>query len=174
VWRMFPIDGNLGRLYSAEPIFDEEPFQLTRWETQETNHGLPGWFYPLWAHITLKSTTAVTLRTVMHNNQTGGTVTEDYTIPSTGGVKQRRFLPGFRAGKGVLIKYILTAPTAFWLYRDETTVAIQPWGAYDNLVVQPFGNDDQDASRPMTHAVLAAQTSGGGARSTISNPGVGG
>jgi hypothetical protein len=174
VWRMFPVDGNPGRLYTAEPLFDEEPFCLTRWETQETNHGLPGWFYPLWAHITLKSTTTVNLRTIMHNNQTGGTVTENYTIPSTGGVKQRRFLPGFRAGKGVLIKYILTASTAFWLYRDETTVAVQPWGAYDSIIVQPFGNDDQDPSRPMTHAVLAAQTSGGGARSTTASPGVGG
>ena len=161
VWRMFPVDANPGRLYSAEPIFDEEPFALTRWETQETNHGLPGWFYPLFAHITLKSSGTVTLRTIVHHNQTGGTTTEDYTITSTGGVKQRRFLPGFKAHKGVLIKYILTCSTPFWLYRDETTVVIQPWGAANSIVIQPFGNDDQDPSRPMQHAVLAAQASGG-------------
>jgi hypothetical protein len=161
VWRMFPIDGNPGRLYSAEPLFDEEPFQLDRWETQETNHNLPGWFYPLYAHITVKSTAPVTLRTVMQHNQVGGTTTHDYVIPATGGQKQRRFLPGFLAGKGVLIKYILTSSVPFFLYRDETVVSIQPWGSYESILVKPFGNDDQDPSRPMTHAVLAAGASGG-------------
>jgi len=161
VWRMYPVDANPGRLYTAEPLFDEEPFQLDRWETQETNHGLPGWFYPLYAHITLKSTADVTLTTLVQHNQVGGTTTRTYTIPATGGQKQRRFLNGFHAGKGVLIKYILTSPQPFFLYRDETVLFIQPWGAYEAIPVTPFGNDDLDPSRPMTHAVLAAQTSGG-------------
>jgi len=161
VWRMFPVDANPGRLYTAEPIFDEEPFCFDRWETQETNHTLPGWFYPLYAHITLKSTADVTLTTTMQHNQVGGTTTRTYTIPSTAGQKQRRFLNGFHAGKGVLIKYVLTSAEPFWLYRDETTVVIQPWGSYDAVTVQPFGNDDQDPARPMTHAILAAQSSGG-------------
>lgn len=161
VWRVFPVDSNPGRLYSIEPVFDEEPFALTRWETQETNHSLPGWFYPLYAQIVLKSTADVTLTTVMQHNQQGDTTTNSYTISATGGVKQRRFLPGFLAGKGVLIKYILTSSDPFWLYRDETTVTIQPWGNYQSITVQPFGNDDLDPSRPMTHAVLAAEASGG-------------
>lgn len=161
VWRMFPVDSNPGRLYSAEPIFDEEPWCLTRWESQETNHGIPGWFYPLYAHITIKSSADVTLTVLMQYNQVGGTAQNSYVIPATGNQKQRRFLPGFVAGKGVLIKYILTSPTPFWLYRDETTVAIQPWGAYQSIVVSPFGNDDLDPTRPMTHAVLAAEASGG-------------
>ena len=49
----------------------------------------------------------------------------------------------------------------FWLYRDETSIMIQPWGAYQSIEVKPFGNDDQDPSRPMTHAILAAESSGG-------------
>jgi hypothetical protein len=160
VWRMYPIDAHPGRLYSAEPIFDEEPFALDRWETQETNHGLPGWFYPLYAHVTLKSTAAVTLTTVLHHNQVGGTTTQTYVIPATSGQKQRRFL-SFLAGKGVLVKYTLTSAAPFWLYRDETTVVVQPWSAARAITVQPFGNDDQDPSRPMTHAVIAARASGG-------------
>ena len=161
VWRLFPVDAHPGRLYSAEPIFDEEPFQLTRWETQETNHGLPGWFYPLYGHITLKSTAEVTLTTAVQHNQVGDTTTHAYAIPATGGQKQRRFLHGFQAVKGVLIKYVLTSAAPFWLYRDETVIVIQPWGAARAITVQPFGNDDLDPSRPMTHAVLAAQASGG-------------
>src|SRR5207249_4428016 len=39
VWRILPADGHPGRLYSTQPLFDEEPFQLTRWETQELNYG---------------------------------------------------------------------------------------------------------------------------------------
>jgi len=161
VWRMFPVDAFPGRLYSAEPLFDEEPFQLDRWETQETNHGLPGWFYPLYGHLTMKSTADVTLTTTVQHNQVGGTTMHSYVIPATGGQKQRRFLNGFQAVKGVLIKYVLTSPNPFWLYRDETTLVIQPWGAARAITVSPFGNDDLDPSRPMTHAVLAAQASGG-------------
>lgn len=165
VWRMFPIDGNPGRLYSAQPIFDEEPFCLNRWETQETNHNLRGWFYPLFAHVVLKSTEVVTLTVTMAASQTGHVVTETYEIPPTGNLKQRRFVT-FRAGKGVLIKYLLTSPAAFFLYRDELTCSIQPWGAKDPIEVRPFGNDDADPSRTMTSSVMAAETTGGSADTT--------
>jgi hypothetical protein len=163
VWRMFPVDGNPGRLYSVQPIFDEEPFMLTRWETQETNHNLPGWFYPLYGHIVYKSTQDVTLTTVMSANQTGRLITEQYVLPATGGVKQRRFLNGFRAGKGVLIKYILTSPVPFFLYRDEMIIVVQPWGSESPVPVRPFGNDDLDPTRTMRNAVYAAQAPGGSA-----------
>ena len=161
VWRMFPVDYNPGRLYSAQPVFDEEPFQLDRWETQETNHNLPGFFYPLWAHITLKSTQDVTLTTIMHHTQTGKTTTRTYTIPATGGQKQRRFVT-FAAGKGVLIKYLLTSADPFWLYREETLVQIQPWGAQAPVAISIFGNSDNDPTRSMVNAQLAAAVSGGG------------
>jgi hypothetical protein len=163
VWRMLPADGNPGRLYTAQPIFDEEPFQLTRWETQETNHGLPGWFAPLYGHLTLKSTAVVTLTLALQINQRGTTVTETYEIPSTGGVKVRHFqsFKTERGGKGVLIKYTLTSPAAFYLYREETVIQIQPWGAAEPIGVQPFGNSGEDPTRGMVHTVLAAQRSGG-------------
>lgn len=165
VWRMFPVDGNPGRLYSAQPIFDEEPFQLDRWETQETNHGIPGWFAPLYGHLVLKSTAPVVLTLIVQHNQpragsTAKRTTVQYTIPSTGGVKSSHF-QSFEAGKGVLIRYILTSEAAFFLYREETTMVIQPWGAQVPITVHPFGSDDLDPTRPMTHSVLAAERSGG-------------
>jgi len=165
VWRMFPTDGNPGRLYSAQPVFDEEPFCLGRWETQETNHRIPGWFYLLFGHVVLKSTKDVILTTTMSADQAGRLITESYTIPATGGVKQRRYVT-FRAGKGVLIKYLLTSPDPFWLYRDETTLLVQPWGAREPIEIRPFGNDDTDPSRTMVNAVAAAATSGGTADTT--------
>jgi hypothetical protein len=165
IWRMFPVDGNPGRLYSAQPIFDEEPFCLDRWETQETNHGLPGWFFPTFAHVTLKSSREVTLTTVMQYNQPRvGSIphrtTHTYVIPATGGEKTRHF-QSFEAGKGVLIKYILTSPAPFWLYREETVVFIQPWGAEGPIPVTPFGSDDLDPTRPMKTATRAALAPGG-------------
>lgn len=162
VWRMFPVDSNPGRLYSAQPVFDEEPLKLNRWETQETNHNLPGWFQALWGHVTLKSSADVTLTiTFVANQELGTTVTDSYVIPHTGGAKIRRFV-SFASRKGVLVKYLLTSAEAFWLYREETVVQIQPWGAPESLPVQPFGDDDLDPTRPMKSATLAAAAPGGG------------
>jgi len=160
VWRMFPVDSNPGRLYTAQPIFDEEPFQLDRWETQETNHGLPGWFYLTFAHITLKSTRPVTLRVEMQVNQRGKLDVREYTIPATEGEKQRRFVT-FSAVKGVLVKYVLTSEVAFYVYREETVVHVQPWGGQGPQEIHIFGDDDLDPTRPMTNAALAAEASGG-------------
>jgi hypothetical protein len=161
VWRMFPIDSNPGRLYTAQPVFDEEPLKLNRWETQETNHGLPGWFQVLWAHVTLKCTADVTLTlTLVANQELGTRVTKTYTISHTSGAKVRRFV-SFEAGKGVLAKYLLTSASPFWLYREETVVQVQPWGAAELLPVQPFGDDDLDPTRPMKSASLAAAAPGG-------------
>jgi hypothetical protein len=167
VWRMFPVDGNPGRLYTAQPIFDEEPFQLDRWETQETTHGIPGWFALLYGNVVLKSEDPVVLTTIVqHNQPRPGSVakrtTKSYTIPATAGVKASHFVP-FEAGKGVLVRYILTSVSPFWLYREETVVIVQPWGAPSSITVKPFGDDDQDPSRPMRNAVLSAERSGGAA-----------
>jgi len=161
VWRMFPVDSNPGRLYTAQPVFDEEPLKLTRWETQETNHNLPGWFQILWAHLTLKCTQDVTLTvTFVANQELGTRISKQYVIPHTSGQKVRRFV-SFEAGKGVLVKYLLTSPGDFWLYREETVVQVQPWGAEQTVPVQPFGDDDLDPTRPMKQAALAAAAPGG-------------
>lgn len=161
VWRMFPVDSNPARLYSAQPVFDEEPLKLNRWETQETNHGLPGWFQLLWAHVTLKCTADVVVTiTFVANQETGARVVKTYTIPHTSGAKVRRFV-SFEAGKGVLVKYLLTSAVPFWLYREETVVQVQPWGSGEAASVQPFGDDDLDPTRPMKSASLAAAAPGG-------------
>jgi hypothetical protein len=160
---MLPIDHSPGRLYTAQPIFDEEPFQLDRWETQETNHNLPGWFFPTYGHITHKSTADLTLTVSLQINQRGTTVEESYVIPHSGGQKIRAFqsFKTDKGGKGVLIKYLLTSTVPFWLYREETVILIQPWGAETPVTVQPFGDDDLDPTRPMRQATYAAMAPGG-------------
>ena len=141
-------------------VFDEEPLKLNRWETQETNHGVPGWFQILWGHVTHKSTEDITLTvTFQVNQEIGTTVTKTYVIPHSSGVKKRSFV-SFEAVKGVLVKYLLTCPSAFWLYREETIINLQPWGGA-TTAVQPFGDDDLDPTRPMKSAALAAVAPGG-------------
>jgi hypothetical protein len=162
VWRMYPADGNPGRLYSAQPQFDEEPFQLDRWETQETNHGIPGWFSLTYGSITLKSTAEVVLRVTLQHNQLGGETFQEYRFPATRGMKQKQKVT-FCAAKAVLVSYLLTSRDPFYLYQEETDIRIQPWGAAEPVIVRPFGNADVDPTRSMVVSTLAAARSGGGA-----------
>lgn len=160
VVRIWPTDANPSRLYSARPVFDEEPFQLDRWETQYIDHGIKTFHQLIDAMITLKSTSAVTLTINTMINQTGTIKTDTYTIPSTAGEKVKRFVP-FVSRKGVLYKYTFTADTAFWLYGAESQVTIQPWQGGGTVLRQPFGDDDADPTREMVNSTLAAGRSGG-------------
>lgn len=162
VWRMYPVDGNPGRLYTVQPVFDEEPFCLDRWETQELDFDIPGFHLPIEGQITLKSTEAVTLRLTQYVNQTGTVLTEDYEIPATEGIKDKRYVP-FKARKGVLTKLLFTSDTPFYLYEEESSLTIWPWGAEQPVVWRGFGNEGADRTRGMTISSLAAARSGGGA-----------
>jgi hypothetical protein len=166
VWRFFPVDHQPSRLYSLQPIFDEEPFALARWETQEIDHDQPGFHTLVAANITIKSTTDVLLTLTTYLNQHGAAAVDTYVIPSTNNLKVKTFLPfgatAVGARKGILYKYVFTAPTPFWLYREESEVTVQPWNGGDPQLKKPWGNDDLDLTRSMTNAVGAAQRSGGG------------
>ena len=151
VFRLLPTDANPGRLYSMQWIFDEEPLSLTRFETQETNHGLVQWQSVLFAHVTIRSTADVTLQVTTTLNQTGTLVADTYTLPSTGGVKQTLWVP-FVARKGVLTKYVFFCASPFALYQEESEVVLQPWGSDQAIQGHPFGNDDRDRARNMNAA----------------------
>jgi hypothetical protein len=162
VFRLLPVDALPGRLYSLQWIFDQEPLKLSRWESQLIDHGVQHFQTLLYGHVTLRSTAMVTLTLTVQVNESGRSQDFTYEIPTTRGVKQKRFVP-FQAVKGVLFKYVLTSSQAFLLYREETQVVVNPWGASQHRVVQPFGNDDLTVpTRSMIAANLAAARSGGG------------
>jgi hypothetical protein len=161
IWRMYPVDGNPGRLYSVQPVFDEEPFCLDRWETQELDFDHPGFHLPVEGQITLKSTEPVTLRVTQYVNQTGTVLTEDYEIRSTEGIKDKVYVP-FKARKGVLTKLLFTSEVPFYLYEEESSLTIWPWGAETPIIWHGFGNEGADRTRGMTISSLAAARSGGG------------
>jgi hypothetical protein len=161
VFRMIPTDSNPGRLYTIEWIFDEEPLALTRFETQELDFDVPGWKVVPAAWITLKSTAQVNLNVTVYGQSGTVLFTPSTAIATTGGVKQKIYVP-FSPNKGMLYKFVFTSAQKFWLYREESTVYVQPWGEPQAKALKPFGNDDLDMVRGMHHANLVAGKSGGG------------
>lgn len=146
-------------LYNVRWIFDEEPLLLTRWETQYTDHGLPGYHSLYHGFFSLESNGIVTITlTYLQQDGTSNTITK--TIPSTGGVKQKRFV-SFDAAKGVLFKYAFTAAAGFYLYKEESHVMVLPWAGQE-IPVNPFGTDNLDGIRGIRDAAASAIRSGGG------------
>lgn len=158
VFRLLPTDANPGRLYSHEWIFDEEPLALTRWETQETDHGIAETQIPITGTVTVKSQAEVTLTLTIYS-QTGVATVQTYPLPSTAGAKIALDVP-FAAAKGRLFKYLFTSEQPFTLYREEATVTVAVWGGGSDPVrqVRPFGNDDFQG-RGMNHASRVAAAS---------------
>lgn len=159
VLRLLPTDNNLGRLYSLQWIFDEEPLKLTRWETSRIDHGVTGQQSIYGAFITLKSTADVVVTIGVYNQLGMLAHTLQATIPSTGGAKQQVWVT-FDANKGVLFDYVLTSAQGFWLYREESSVMVLPWGAMEPKSVKPFGSDDLDKVRSLSRATAIAQAVG--------------
>ncbi|KKM07728.1 hypothetical protein LCGC14_1730990, partial [marine sediment metagenome] len=115
----------------------DEGIERIRWDTEEIDHGVPGWSVPLYAHISLRAEADVTL--AVHNyDQSGVVTTKTYTIPGSSGLKVRRFVP-FEAVKGILFKYVFTSSGTFKVYREESIVVVRAWGAAE-ILVQPFGD----------------------------------
>lgn len=133
---------------------------MARWETQLVDHGLGGEHVLYAVQATIQSTSAVQMAISAYNNSGVLVSTTNYTIPSTGGLKQKLYVP-LQAFKGVLWKYVFTplsSGTRFLLYREESSVLVLPWGATIPLTKQPFGSDDLDKVRAMGNASGIAST----------------
>ena len=151
--RIAPQDETTWQVYQYRWIFDDEPLALTHWETQFVDNGIPVQQTPLWSNVSLNSTADVTL-TLVAMRQDGTSNTKTYTIPSTSGAKVSRFVP-FQPQKGYQFKYSFDSSQPFWLYREESTVMVQPWGAAQYAPTHPFGTDDLDKVRQTQEAGLA-------------------
>lgn len=162
VFRLLPSDAKPSRLYSMGWLFDEEPYQLTRFETQEQPNGISDFQIPVFGQIAIKSTSTVSMRVIAYGQ--AGLILADntYVLPSTAGVKSMVSLHSLLTPqKGLLFKFIFTAAQGFWLYREESWIDLQPWKGGPVQKQQPFGNDDLDATRTMRSASLSAARSGG-------------
>jgi hypothetical protein len=162
IFRVYATDSNPARLYSAPQfLFDEEPFALTRYETQELTCGVPGWKILPFAEIAIKSSAEVTLTMTVYGDSGQIVAMDSYALASTASLKQSRYVP-FAGRKGYLYKFLFTCASAFWLYREESIVWVQPVVGGDLQEQRPFGDDDFDNVRAMRNASAAAVRSGGG------------
>ena len=112
--------------YGYELLYRKDVVELIRWASRTTDLGIPGWKIVRSGYVTLNSNTATTL-TITPDNGT----TYTYSIPATGGVKTKVFIP-FDPIKGKLFKFVLTGGTAdetssFRLYNSECNIHAKPW-----------------------------------------------
>ncbi len=165
VFRVLPEDSHPSRPYSILPLFDEEPYALSRWETQLLDFDLPGsgWGSVLTGDFCYQSTVDATLTVACYNAEGTLVTTLSAALPSTAGAKQKVYRP-FDANKGVLFKLIFQTDDDtpnLTLYQEESRLRILPW-ASGEAVWRQFGNSDNDRTRNMVSSVGAAQRSGGG------------
>lgn len=160
VFRIWPADNFPGRLYSVGWLFDQEPYCLTRFETQEITFGIDDWKLAVYGQITYKGLADITMTVQVYGQDAQLIASDDYVLPASATKAMRPLKP--LARKGTLYKYIFTSDQGFWLYREESHVLFQPWQGGPQDRVKPFGNDDLDSSRGMMNAVGAASRSNAG------------
>ncbi len=125
------------RVFKVDWVWEPEPELTTRWESQQTSHGLRGYQHYREAFITLLSTAAVTMTITRAEDGTVYT----YNIPSTGGLRKKTYIPlGAIKGKGFI--YTFTSASGFRLYKDDCEMRIKPWGSQEQFAPHaPFGGD---------------------------------
>lgn len=139
-FRAYPVDPANWKLYNIEFIWEPAPEAANVWQTQtmagggdSDSMGTCGWFITREAYIVLDSTAVSTFSVNLDG------VTETYSIPSTGGIPQKVYLP-LRARKGKLVSYRLESAIPFRLYKRDLCVLEGAWGRTTELTaVKPFG-----------------------------------
>ncbi len=115
----------------------DEAVQRIRWESEETDHGIPAQQTPLYAYAAIRSTADVLLAMTTYRED-GRTTVKTYTLEDTAEVKRVVFVP-FEPTKGVAFRYRFTSAEPFQLYREESEVVVRIWGGQENRV-KVFGD----------------------------------
>ncbi len=125
------------KLYQATVQWRPDEEAITHWEFPETNHQMTGMLQVKQAYIALRSAAEVTF-TVSHTEIDGTQTSNTYTIPSTGGARQK-LLVQFLPTKGVLYQYQLDSASQFRLYGADCEVHVKPWKTNEGFqLVTPF------------------------------------
>ena len=148
-------------LYLMEIAAASEPADYQLWETDEINHGIPGWQTPLYAYIAIRSVNGlatITLVRQVYDDLQNLLYPQDIYTFHVGVVKSHIYLP-FNAMKGALFSYrMYTNNQYFRIYPDETSMLIQPQSG-PPVTVHPFATTD--AAIQGVNPLLAALRPGG-------------
>lgn len=112
------------RVYQFETLLHLDEERIGHWEYPATTHGLSGWQQLRDGYIDLNSTGTVRLTVEID----GGQSTDTYDIPSTAGVRLKRYVK-FRPRKGKVFRYSLDGVDAatFLLYGPDCELRLKPW-----------------------------------------------
>lgn len=162
--RMRTVDSTNLSLYSKfyrwQPIFDEEPLALTRWETQERPlEGLAGrWQKPMEAFITYRGGAAINWNLIAYGTSNAVLNNSTYTLPATNDAKVKRRVP-LNAAKGLLFRHLFTSSAPLYIYREESELLAEDWATGEARWVPLYpSNDDLDPARQMGNAAGRAAT----------------
>lgn len=148
-------------LYQIDTLWRPEPAAVVHWETRESSYGIPGYLHIRDAYVCIRSNDTVTLTVTIDN-----TVQQTYTIPTTGGLRQKVYIP-FQANKGRLYHFAFDSPNstagqsgednfgditpaAFRIYEQDCELRVKPfvtslgyqvikaWGAESQLATEAY------------------------------------
>lgn len=142
-------------LYQFDTLWRSEPASVTHWEARETSHGLIGFQHLRDMNIPIRSTATTTLTLTFD-----GTVTQSYTLASTGGLRQKVYVP-LHANKFKLVRYSLdsTDPTqGFRIYEPDLEVRAKPWVTQLGYeAFKPFGGESSQAPEALASELLGGK-----------------
>jgi len=121
-------------LYQYDTLYYNEPVGVTHWATQPTSFEFPGYCHARDAYIAIRSTDVVTLSLILDE-----TSTQFYSIPSTGGKRQKVYVQ-FASNKWKEMRLALDSATEFRTYQADLEYRVKPWLSVLGYSVQrPFG-----------------------------------
>jgi hypothetical protein len=134
--RFLPKDALFWRYFKPRWIWNPAPELAGVWTTQETTHDLEGYFFHRDFLPALMSTGPVNMRVTVNGNPQSPF---DYTIPSTGGLFLKPYLP-LQAMKAREVQYSLTGDP-FRLFVKDSEVRVKQWGSTGPfLSAKPWGD----------------------------------
>lgn len=137
--RIRGVDGDNWRNLGVEWIVKTDSEKVSRWHTQFTSLGLPGYWHIRDILIAHESTANISLSITIDN---GSPVI--YTIPHGSGSRIRSYLSA-KALKGKYIQFIMTSSADFRLYLNDCEVRVKAWGMSGSYqVARPFGEQSFD------------------------------
>lgn len=127
-------------LDETEWIWEPVPDFSTLWQTQETDHDLPGYHYMRDARIAYQSSPgAIVPETLTITNQYGSEV---YSLPVS--TTFTRFYMPLKAQKSKWRKYIITSTLGVRLFVKDTAIRLGGWGRTGPWTeVRPFGDQSR-------------------------------
>lgn len=149
-WNKFSLGGGQWSqpvLYQYDILWFPEPAELTHWESQPSSLGMIGYLHVRDLYVAIRSQADVTLTMFFTVDGSSVPVSQTYTIPSTGGVRQKVYIQ-LDSNKGLLYNWSLDSTEGFRTYVEDTEVRAKSWlSVLGYTITKPFGSESAGAAQ---------------------------